>query len=291
MADPFIPKFVDLVRNFTTTQGTGNFVLGAAVAGHSSLAGAVAVGERFYYTVMGIDKPAEREVGRGTMLANGTIAREPVSGPLTNFSQGTKTISLVIAADWFAAVDAAVAAGPGGGELGALSLTFATASGAAIGATVTAIETAGRSVAGIGGARYVYDAAVNAAFVAAHPTWSFLAANGRGFRLNEDVLQLEYFGAIPGDYATGISADCYPSWLAMVDYQNTYPRNINAVFYKATRLVLFPGHQYYFSETLDLKHSFNLKGMDNAYPAGNGTILRWPVGKTGIRSNQPSSTP
>lgn len=290
MPEPFQPKFVDLVRNFTTTQGTGNFVLGAAVAGHSSLAGAVATGEQFYYCAMGIDKPAEREVGRGTMLANGQIAREPISGPPTNFSSGTKTISLVVAADWFAAVGEAVGAGLPGGVLGGLSLTFAAAAGAAIGASVTAIETAGHVTPGIGGARYVYDGAVNAAFVTAHPAWSFLAADGRGFRLNEDVLQLEYFGAIPGDYASGTGTDCYPAWLAMVDYQDAYPRNIIAPYYKATREVIFPGHQYYFSETLNLKHSFQLRGLDNGFPAGNATILRWPAGKTGIRSNAYNTT-
>jgi len=101
MAEPFIPKFVDLVRNFTTTQGTGNFGLGAAVPGHSSLAGKVAPGDRFYYCAIGIDKPGEREVGRGTMLANGTVAREPVSGALTNFTGGIKTIALVVGAEWF----------------------------------------------------------------------------------------------------------------------------------------------------------------------------------------------
>jgi hypothetical protein len=315
MPVPFQPKFVDLVRNFTTTQGTGNFVLGAAVAGHSSLAGAVATGERFYYCAMGVDKPAEREVGRGTMLANGTIAREPVNGALTNFSNGTKTIALVVAADWFddvgnmihggaedlsalstsdksclvAAVNEVAAAGSSG-TVGGLALTFATAAGAPIGATITAVETSGYSAPGIGGARYVYDAAVNAAFVTAHPTWSFLAADGRGFRLNEDILQLEYFGAIPGDHASGVGADCYPAWLAMVDYQNTYPRNIIAASYKATREIIFPGHQYYFSETLNLKNSFRLRGMDNGFPAGNGTILRWPAGKTGIIGNAYNTT-
>ena len=104
MAEPFIPKFVDLVRNFTTTQGTGNFGLGAAVPGHSSLAGKVAPGDRFYYCAIGVEKPSEREIGRGTFLANGTVAREPVSGALTNFTSGTKTIALVVGAEWFSEI-------------------------------------------------------------------------------------------------------------------------------------------------------------------------------------------
>ncbi len=101
MADPFQPKFVDLVRNFTSTTGTGNIVPGAAVTGFRSLGGAVATGDQFYYCVMGIDKPPEREVGRGTMLANGSVARQPIGGALTNFTTGNKTLSLVAAAEWF----------------------------------------------------------------------------------------------------------------------------------------------------------------------------------------------
>lgn len=101
MADPFQPRFVDLVRNFTTTTGTGNFVPGAAVAGFRSLSEAVAAGDQFYYCVMGIDKPAEREVGRGTMMADGSVARQPIGGAATNFTTGNKTLSLVAAAEWF----------------------------------------------------------------------------------------------------------------------------------------------------------------------------------------------
>ena len=312
MPEPFQPKFVDLVRNFTTTQGTGNFVLGAAVAGHTSLASAVATGERFYYCAMGVDKPTEREVGRGTKLANGTIAREPISGPLTNFSNGTKTISLVVAAGWFdevgtwinggaedlsalittdktclvAAVNEIAGSSSSGGSGGGLDLTFAAASVAPIGATVMGVETNGHSTAGTGAARYVYDAAVNAAFVAAHPSWSFLAANGRGFRLCADVLQLEYFGAIPGDFATGVSADCIPAWNAAMDYLDHYPRNVAIAAYEGTREILFPGHQYFFSDTLQLKRALRLRGMGCGAPGGISTMLRFAADKAGIVVNR-----
>ena len=46
---PFTPKFVDLVRNFTTVQGTGAVTLGAAVNGYTSLAAALSTGDQFYY--------------------------------------------------------------------------------------------------------------------------------------------------------------------------------------------------------------------------------------------------
>jgi hypothetical protein len=103
MADPFQPKFVDLVRNTTTTTGTGNFVLGPAVSGYTSFTAACQVGDSFYYSTIGIDKPQEREVGRGTLLSGGIISRDPVSGAKTNFTNGTKSIALIAAAEWYQA--------------------------------------------------------------------------------------------------------------------------------------------------------------------------------------------
>ena len=108
MADPFQPTFVDLVRNYTTTMGTDDFVLGPAANGFADFAAALQVGDRFYYAALGVDNPADTEVGRGTLLAGGVIARDPVSGTKTNFKSGTKTISLVTAADWYAGTDAFV---------------------------------------------------------------------------------------------------------------------------------------------------------------------------------------
>lgn len=105
MADPFQPKFAELVRNFTATAGTGNLVLGDAAPGFTSFASALKPGDRFYYSVMGLDKIDESEVGRGTLQADGTIAREPMSGVLTNFSGGSKTVALVAAAEWFDAIE------------------------------------------------------------------------------------------------------------------------------------------------------------------------------------------
>lgn len=104
MTEPFQPKFADLVRVFTTTQGTVPFVPGAAVSGFKSFQSALGAGDRFYYCAVHEDRPSEREIGRGTLQANGTITREPVSGSLTNFSSGTKVIALVAAAEWYQAI-------------------------------------------------------------------------------------------------------------------------------------------------------------------------------------------
>ena len=113
MADAFTPRFVDLVRNYTTSVGTGPFVLGPAVTGFTSFANAIQPGERFYYSVIGFDKPAEREIGRGTMNSDRSITRDPIGGALTNFTGGTKTIALVAAAEWYETMQAG---GPGKGS-------------------------------------------------------------------------------------------------------------------------------------------------------------------------------
>lgn len=69
-----------------------------------------------------------------------------------------------------------------------------------------AVQTSGHSVKGIGAARYVYDAAVDAAYVEDHPRSSVLTANGRGFRIAEDVIDAKMLGARSGqDSAAAIN--------------------------------------------------------------------------------------
>jgi hypothetical protein len=105
MADPFQPKFVDLVRNTTTTKGTGDFVLGPAVNGFSSFVDVCQPGDQFYYAAIGVDKAAEREVGRGTLLAGGIVSRQPAGGVKTDFTGTTTSIALVAAAEWFSEIE------------------------------------------------------------------------------------------------------------------------------------------------------------------------------------------
>ena len=113
MADAFQPKFADLVRNYTTTTGTNDFLLGPAVSGFESFTDACAVGDSFYYSALGVDNPADTEVGRGTLLDGGVISREPIAGNKTNFKSGTKAIALIAAGEWYSQLDSARAgAGP-----------------------------------------------------------------------------------------------------------------------------------------------------------------------------------
>ncbi|MEO7750979.1 MAG: hypothetical protein ABIS09_06615, partial [Sphingomicrobium sp.] len=124
MAQAFKPRFVDLVRNYTTTVGTGDFAPGPAVNGYSSFAAALSTGDSFYYSAIGVDKPAEREVGRGTLTSTGTISRDPISGTKTNFTSGAKSVALIAAAEWFDAADAMLGNAT---ELGGSLLTAASA--------------------------------------------------------------------------------------------------------------------------------------------------------------------
>ena len=97
----FNPKFADLVRNAVTVSGTGPVTLGAAVPGFTGLAQALGVGDQFYYCLANDDKPNEREVGRGKLLAGGQVERGPMSGALTAFGTGAKSIALVAAAEFY----------------------------------------------------------------------------------------------------------------------------------------------------------------------------------------------
>jgi len=102
----FTPKFVDLVRNIAVVEGAGPVTLGPALSGFASLADAVDVDDQFYYCLQGVEKPIEREIGRGTTQADGRVARVPIAGTPTDFSSGAKTIALVAPAEWFEKIEA-----------------------------------------------------------------------------------------------------------------------------------------------------------------------------------------
>lgn len=111
MADVFQPRFVDLVRNYTTTEGTDDFVLGPAVNGFATFTDALKTGESFYYSAVSIDTPAETEVGRGTLIDGGIVTRDPIGGTKTSFSSGTKALALVAASEWFEKTHVTVTSG------------------------------------------------------------------------------------------------------------------------------------------------------------------------------------
>jgi hypothetical protein len=178
MAGSFQPKFVDLVRNYTTSSGTGSFTLGTAVNGYASFATALEVGDSFYYAAIGVDKPAEREIGRGTLLAGGKISRDPISGTATNFSTGTKALALVASAEWFsAAQDLVASVTPVGQSLATAVSSAAARTAIGLGSCSTLDSDADAALAANSDTRLPTQKAVRA-YVDAHPpAGALLAAN------------------------------------------------------------------------------------------------------------------
>lgn len=101
--------FADLVRETSTSTGTGAFVLDGATPGHRRFADAVPAATRFHYAIAGVTFESEWEVGEGEM-AGGALVRLAVLAASggddgTDFSEGLKTVTLTVAADWFARRD------------------------------------------------------------------------------------------------------------------------------------------------------------------------------------------
>lgn len=166
---------------------------------------------------------------------------------------------------------------------------FAAANGMAIDAGVSAFDTAGYSVPGRGAGRYVYDPVINAAFVAAHPGWSFLAADGAGFKLSsEQPLKAEMFGFI-ADYVskTNRGTNNYASVLVMLDFLHSHNKVPSGnSYYKTSPEVTFRPEAYYVDPgtnpiAIDLTNSaYRLKG-GGGYEAG-ATSFMIAEGKSGM---------
>lgn len=148
------------------------------------------------------------------------------------------------------------------------------------------VRTSGYSVTGKGGARYQYDAAVDAAYVIANPRSAFVSANGRGFRLSLDQrLNVCMFGAIGNDLANdgtafvAALAFCFAVAAAGVS--------------KAAPSLMVPFGQYYLgAQTLDLTYPINFLSEDAVSAAGHGggVQLRWDDGCDGIRTQGNDTT-
>lgn len=142
------------------------------------------------------------------------------------------------------------------------------------------VVTSGYRTIGKGGARYAKDAAVDAAFVTAHPGWSFRDSQGNGYRLTEDQeLRFEMFGAY-GDGAT----DDYPQWLIAKDFIQFYRETHGNSYYKAVPALHFGRHTYRFSHYLDLTEgAYTLKGSGpSVIDRGGNTFFLMDPGQCGI---------
>jgi hypothetical protein len=265
---PFMPKFVDLVRNAATVTGTGPVTLGAAVNGFTSLAGAVSSGEQFYYCIQGLDKPQEREVGRGTMQADGKVARQAIAGGLTNFTTGAKTIALVAPAEWFEKLDDALLVAGTRGELAA------KAAGCAY------LAEAGRA------GSFVFDPADSMAKVAADslqgihvpPLSDATGASGAWVRKFDGPVNVRWFGA-KGDGTTNDG----PAFAAAIAYLRATGVNADQYYQGSPKLFIPAGHYFLGTATLDLNHTLVVEGEGSGLAGGRATKLRWSAGATGIR--------
>jgi hypothetical protein len=273
MAEPFQPKFVDLVRNSSGTTGTGNFTLGQPLIGFTSFASALSVGDRFYYCAINVDKPSEREVGRGTFMADGTIAREAVQGALVSFTGGTKMVALVTPAEWFNGVQAG-----GGAAIAATRSALAALATSAGGCTLR--ETGREGL-------FVFDPANRAAEVAADSAQGlFVAPSGQNgsagawVRRFSGGVNVRWFGAT-GDGTTNDGA----AFVAALAALKAIAGNVSANgYYKASPKLLVPaGHYFLGTTTLDITHTLTIEGEGTGHFSAGASKLRWSASTTGIR--------
>jgi hypothetical protein len=281
MQPDFQPKFVDLVRNVSTTTGIGDFQLGPAISGFNSFLTACQIGDSFYYSAIGLDRPSEREVGRGTLLAGGAISRDPIGGAKTNFSNGSKSIALIAAAEWFNSIQAGAGGSAAGSGVGAVADRSALASLAQRQFPVFLSE------AGSAGL-FVFDAADFTAQVAADlrqaicvaPTSDVTGASGAWVRRFSGPINVQWFGAAPSAAAAINNA----AFQAALSYCEATGSNSFAFTQGVGGGSLFvPRGVYNLSATLDIRSTVTIQGEGGHDLSEGSTVLAWTAGATGIR--------
>lgn len=281
----FTPKFVDMVRVASTTQGTGPLTCGAAVQGFASFAESLSVGDNFYYSIQGVDRPQEREVGRGTLQANGTISRQPIRGGLTNFSAGQKVIALVTASEWFEAVSALTVATD---QLGKSNSRAELAALPATAGSCRYLSEAGRE------GMFVFVGENIAPLVSTDSRQAMIIASpalpdgsaGGWIRKVDQGLNVRWFGAI-GDNV----ADDGAAFLAALAYMRATAQVGFGYSTGGGRLFVPKGKYFLGTSTLDLFTTVHLVGENGIGDSGGpASVLRWSAGATGIRVQTHNTT-
>jgi len=95
--------FADRIKETTTTTGTGDITLSGSPVGFRAFSSALTIDDTFYYC---IDGGSEWEIGLGTYQSNGNIDRTTIytssnAGSAVNFSAGTKSIFITVAAEYW----------------------------------------------------------------------------------------------------------------------------------------------------------------------------------------------
>ena len=103
-----------MVRELSSSTGTGAFVLDGAAPGHRAFASVVPPAATFPYAICGVSDESQWETGEGTLSPTGALLRTPkassAGGALVNFGAGLKTVALTLTANWAGAVAAEAAA-------------------------------------------------------------------------------------------------------------------------------------------------------------------------------------
>jgi len=102
--------FADMVQETSKTNGIGKFILSGATPGHRPFASVVQTDQNFQYAIHGLTHEGEWEIGEGSLDQDGALLRSVLTSSENNqpvdFSEGIKSVSLIVAADWYAAQDA-----------------------------------------------------------------------------------------------------------------------------------------------------------------------------------------
>lgn len=189
---------------------------------------------------------------------------------------------------------ALAAQGPGGAAAAAPAGLFARLAGSDTGAD--RIMSSGHGRPGEGAAFYVRDEAVDAAYAAAHPRASFIAAGGRGYRLDpQQRLTIQMFGgradgslnpvqgARGGAYGSTDNSAALKAALAYLFYNRVHAGGDQ--YYAASPPIHFPAAEgvYDFRSTVDIRQTAIFSGDSSGHAAGaHGSQLRWRPGMHGL---------
>lgn len=116
--------------------------------------------------------------------------------------------------------------------------------------------------AGIGGATYIADDTVDAAYVAAHPTLTVISADGRGWRIADPVIDITQAGILPGtaDALATANSDATEAFLAylLANEPNTTQAGTAAIKITA------PAGYFRFARKWDVKQAIWIEGQSNS---------------------------
>ena len=162
------------------------------------------------------------------------------------------------------------------GSSSGYALLSSAAAGSTINAGITRVRSSGYSVAGIGGADYIYDAAVTGTTVTANPRTQFLAADTRGFKLDPTQrLTIEMFGGFADSTNGTDGTDNTPAILAaqgfiqFAGYGNSFVLTVPVWKFGAT--INFGVGGYRFSALYEMRERLALIGQNQMGLSSGGT--------------------